>query len=329
MQLQKDEKTLRLMASGFTNKMFHVVILPTRSCQCSCTYCYESRRKDALPTKDLLSRIYQFLLLRREQTQHFNINWFGGEPMLCFDDICTFLNKVSDSGIEYDSIMTTNFLDVNLPRLNDMVALRLRSFQVTLDGTKEYHDKKRVTANGMGTWSKIMENLETAKTSDLDFKILVRLHSHGDNTKELLDLVPIIKKKLGGDRRFKFYVKKISGDAFEGGSSTWMLASNEVEYELRNHGLELVDEPAICYAGKANSLIFDTNGRIKKCTHYIDHEGIDSLNDLGHINYDGTLEIDQAKFNSFVSFLANGEIEKAWCPYKYLVPENKSAKRAC
>src|SRR6266567_5176429 len=97
LNLPADKETLRLMAAGFSNKLFHIIILPTRFCQCSCTYCYETPVKEKLKTEDLLIRIFKLIRHRQQKTGMFHINWFGGEPSLRLEEIYLFLEKLREA----------------------------------------------------------------------------------------------------------------------------------------------------------------------------------------------------------------------------------------
>ncbi|MCA1709363.1 MAG: hypothetical protein LC808_41230, partial [Actinobacteria bacterium] len=80
--------------------------------------------------------------------------------------------------------------------------------------------------------------------------------------------------------------------------------------------VEPPDSAYICYASKPNSLMIRPDGAVGKCTVALK----DARNNLGRINPDGTLEIDQAKVKPWIrGFVSLNEVELA-CPYVGLVP---------
>jgi uncharacterized protein len=84
---------------------------------------------------------------------------------------------------------------------------------------------------------------------------------------------------------------------------------------------QVIGEPYICYAGKPNSLLIRSNGRIGKCTVHFD----DNRNDLGHLAADGAICIDNKKIMPWMRGLATLDINDAGCPIKNM--ESVSTQR--
>jgi uncharacterized protein len=68
--------------------------------------------------------------------------------------------------------------------------------------------------------------------------------------------------------------------------------------------------PYICYAAKPNSLLIRSNGRIGKCTVAFD----DERNDIGQINSDGTITVDNEKLQPWIRGLGTLEPLDLGCP---------------
>ncbi len=73
---------------------------------------------------------------------------------------------------------------------------------------------------------------------------------------------------------------------------------------------QVVGEPYICYAGKANSLLIRSDGRIGKCTVALD----DDRNALGHLNYDGTITINNSMLSAWLRGLERLDVTDTGCP---------------
>jgi uncharacterized protein len=67
----------------------------------------------------------------------------------------------------------------------------------------------------------------------------------------------------------------------------------------------------VCYASKANSLAIRSNGDIAKCTVALS----DERNRIGHLNKDGTVEIDKTLFRLWLKGLQSGNDMELACPY--------------
>ena len=69
-------------------------------------------------------------------------------------------------------------------------------------------------------------------------------------------------------------------------------------------------EPYICYAARPNSLLIRSNGRIGKCTVAFD----DDRNDLGKVEDDGTISIDNQKLTPWIRGLGTLDVADTGCP---------------
>ncbi|BDR93225.1 hypothetical protein [Vulcanisaeta souniana] len=66
-----------------------------------------------------------------------------------------------------------------------MVILRVRHYQVTFDGNRDFHDRVRVRIKGLPTFDTIWNNVINAHNSDIDFRMVIRVHLHRDNIKNV------------------------------------------------------------------------------------------------------------------------------------------------
>ena len=67
----------------------------------------------------------------------------------------------------------------------------------------------------------------------------------------------------------------------------------------------------VCYASKANSLVIRSSGDIAKCTVAL----TDKRNSIGHLNRDGTVEINQDLLRLWLRGLQSGNSQELSCPY--------------
>ena len=106
-----------------------------------------------------------------------HISFFGGEPTLEHDAIVKFSKKLLTTlpeKVPYSASMTTNGYLLTPDRFRELVDCKITSYQITVDGTEDNHNKTRVVANGRGSWSRIIENLKAARDSELDFAVSIR-----------------------------------------------------------------------------------------------------------------------------------------------------------
>lgn len=152
--------------------------------------------------------------LERNSLDALELSWFGGEPLLARDvvfELSEFAHQRFEAGrlkgLHGDT--TTNGYLLDLPTLRRLVAARQSSFQISLDGYAEGHDRTRRYASGKGTFDRIWKNLLAARGSDIPFKIMLRLHQNAENGESMDRLIDEIAARFGGDRRFSAFFKTI------------------------------------------------------------------------------------------------------------------------
>lgn len=90
-----------------------------------------------------------------------DIGFFGGEPLLRSGWIASLLSKTG-GGIR--SSATTNGYLLTPDLFRKLLPLGLRTYQITLDGLPEDHDRMRILFNGKGTWQRTYDNIKSTST---------------------------------------------------------------------------------------------------------------------------------------------------------------------
>ena len=148
-----------------------VVIGTTLNCNFACIYCKQEHRVDTNMSDATLSDIIDFIKGRYDvhPFKKLNISFFGGEPMLnhrCVESAITIISQFAqDNGIELYYSFTTNG-SVIRDKTMELLATHKVSFQITVDGSPDIHNKNRPFGNGGPSYQIIMSNIE---------KILYRL----------------------------------------------------------------------------------------------------------------------------------------------------------
>ena len=145
-----------------------LTIAPTSDCNFRCIYCYEKNSlRQKVMTNDIEDAILKFVEYVSDTIKYLNISWYGGEPLMRFDIVERLSNRLiklcDEKQIEYSASIITNGYLLNSDILKRMKECKINSIQITLDGPKEVHDKRRVLVNGKGTFEKIFENLIECK----------------------------------------------------------------------------------------------------------------------------------------------------------------------
>ena len=291
--------------------VLRLIILPTRECNFRCVYCYENKRGEFM-RDELYSEIASAIKNYIDDNPSINaleIEWFGGEPMLCYDKIVEFsagMKRYCDEkDIIFSMAMTTNGYLLTKERFLTLLKLNLRNYQITVDGNKEHHDKLRVLKNGGGTWDTIFNNLrEINETDDKNFNITVRINYHLGMLDEMEGFLRELKESLDINGSFSVYAIKITPPP--GTDLDIDFVTNETdrmaaEYTLKlfkklgistdRYSPHLIPTAPVCYARKNNTFVIDTDGTIRKCTEYLEDN---TINNVGTVK-DGVFLINNYK----------------------------------
>ena len=125
-----------------------LTIALTRACNFNCVYCYEHDRKPIYMSdevaRDLIDFIKRFPALAR-----LSITWYGGEPLLCFDRICSLTDKIKELDIAFTAMLVTNGYLLNEETSSKLTDLKIETVQVTVDGREPIHNKRRPLKSGL------------------------------------------------------------------------------------------------------------------------------------------------------------------------------------
>ena len=172
----------------------YLTIAPTLDCNFACPYCYENRRKGKM-SQEVQEAVIEFIEdTISKGTRKLDISWYGGEPLLYPEIVESMSRKINAIAQETDCtvsmhMVTNGYLltDKLVEMLDEVGVTRI---QITLDGSREYHDVRRPLRNGAGTFDKIMENLKLFADSPIE--VMVRMNVDNQNQKDFMVLKKMI-----------------------------------------------------------------------------------------------------------------------------------------
>lgn len=214
--LDCDEKKIRefYQTQYLTYPRLYLVIHISRNCNFRCTYCYMNFKKENI-SDDTKLGIINFISRNIQNYKSVHISWFGGEPLLdvnAIRDISTAVMKICQKAKKpYTSSITTNGFLLTPNNIDILLKSKVRNIFITIDGTKELHDKQRVLADGSPTFDKIIENLvyikDNIKTRALN--IAIRSNMTKKHIMVLDDYYEFYDNLFGDDSRFTLYAKAV------------------------------------------------------------------------------------------------------------------------
>lgn len=310
--------------NSFSNNYLRLTIFVTEQCNFRCIYCYEDFKFGKIED-NVIEGIKNLILKRIDELRYLKLSFFGGEPLLNKNAVLEISSWARDicrqNNIEYIGDITTNGYSLNIESFDSLFNSGIKTYQITIDGEKEVHNKLRPTLNGKPTYEKIIENISKMANSQWDFLCTIRLNVADYNFTSVKNFIFENYKIFQNDKRFTFHLHPIFGIpeltlSDKSNLEDFILFINSLG--LSYHDGEKEKEQMVCYAARADSYVIRANGIIQKCTVALNSD----INKIGKLNSDGTMELDQYKLKKWV-FAENKtcpvlslQLEKLLIPYE-------------
>ena len=284
--------------------------MPHEDCNFRCVYCYESF-KNNLMQESIQDGIINYVSKNISKYRVLKIQWFGGEPLLALEVIRKlskqFIDLARENNVKYFASMTTNGYLLNIDIFRELINLGISTFQITLDGIAKTHDRHRIGRNGENTFERIFMNLKSIKQDKNYFQIILRSNIDHDVLSSMTEYLTLMKENFIDDKRFLLHfipILNLKGDNFTNIHLTDTKDLFPIYEEAKKMGFSfkyyknfLRPGGMECYASKPNSFIIGSDGNIYKCTVAFNNP----LNQVGFLNKEGKMEIDEYKIALWIS----------------------------
>ncbi|MBS4039192.1 MAG: radical SAM protein [Flavobacteriales bacterium] len=336
-----DNKMEALEESSIPN----FLIVPTYDCNLNCSYCYEKTYeiKDTDISKQIQLIDQQFAIINDivkkhkekfpHNEEHVCVTIMGGEPLLGtnLEVITQIFQKSKENGYLVNIISNGVDLDRYLELFGDYKEV-LEFIQITVDGTQEIHDTRRVFYNKKGSFQRIMKNIELGLQNGI--KTYVRVNVDNSNIDNLPDLANQLVELYKWNENLKPYLYLLQDGGCAG--QTYIIDEKigiekifELEKKNSNmrvfykkfHPINFIESifenkpymPVLRHCGASkNQYIFDCKANVYKCWHGI---GNDSFR-IG--TFDTDIAFDQEKKERWRNRSVQN-IEKCKpCKYRYI-----------
>ena len=276
------------------NKHFDLTILPTMDCNLKCWYCWENHIPKSVMTTATQELIKKFVYrnIKNNSLDSVHIEWFGGEPLLYFDEVvyplCCDIKKFTEDN---NKCFTTGFI-TNATLINDKMIEKLADlepdFQITLDGNKARHNKIRSSKHGtfdtyeqsLSAIYKIVEKLPNSR---------VKIRINFDN--QTFDNIEEILKDLDGLNRQNVvvYFERVWQTIK---ANTYYQKLTDVVYLFTINNFEVaygnfMQRSFSCKVDRYQQAAINYNGKVYKCTGRPFTDGFEEgiLTHEGEINW--------------------------------------------
>ena len=259
-----------------TENIRKIVLVLTQSCNLSCVYCYEKNKSTKRMDFSTAKRIIDDEFSKYGKDYLITVEFFGGEPLLCFDLIEAIFNYIQtvyqDYNVRY--CMTTNGTLLTQEMKTWLLQNKdLFEIAVSLDGTKELHNLNRPYHNGKGSYEDIDLAFFTENFKDARAKMTVSrlsLPHFADGVKHLhkLGFLPVVDMAALADYWteddlliFEQEIHKLI-DYYT--DNPLMPICRMMDYDLRRVFIDKNAPFQYCGAGK-NMVTYDVDGNWYPC----------------------------------------------------------------
>lgn len=258
-------------------------IFTTMACNANCPYCYEKGRVKKHMPLELVGDIVTFISKYR-LGKDIRLHWFGGEPLVNGAIITNLCSSLQNKRIPYQSGMISNgllFSKYTDEEIRDL--WRLKSVQITLDGTEENYNRiKNYNDLSESAFAAVIKNIH--RLINLNVRVSIRLNLSGENGEDLLKLADYLAEEF--QQTLSVYVHPLFTDP------DVLLTENTkdkiwdnyilIDKKLKSHGLmrranlDLV-KTAQCMADNNHSVCITTDGNLTLCEHHSDDEIVGNI----------------------------------------------------
>ncbi|PIP54276.1 MAG: hypothetical protein COS14_04155 [Bacteroidetes bacterium CG02_land_8_20_14_3_00_31_25] len=282
----------------YSTNSYRLTILPTLECNFNCWYCYEDKIKGKM-TNEIQIAIYKYVvnLIKTQSLKYFQLDWFGGEPLICFDEVVYPLSKriallCKKNGILFNNMITTNGYLISSEMIKKFKKINLKGFQITLDGNEKHHNKVKKGESGHNIYKKTVNNiLEIIKRLD-DINLMLRINYTENNfesiTEIINDIPEVYRNKIEISLQQVWQTEKVNKRMNIIQCNNSFLKEGFVAplYKLEQ-------KPYRCYADLLSQAVVSYNGNVFKCTarDFANHKPD------GILQKNGTIEYNNIYFN--------------------------------
>lgn len=180
-------------------------IFTTTDCNARCFYCYEMGRSRVPMSNETAHKAAAYIAAHCGG-EKVHLHWFGGEPLFnkqVIDIICTDL---TEKGIVYESMMISNGYLFDGATVEQAVShWKLKSVQITLDGTEEIYNRSKafIYKDGQSPYQVVLANIQ--RLLDAGVAVLIRLNMDERNADNLMELADELHERFGENKKLTVY----------------------------------------------------------------------------------------------------------------------------
>jgi uncharacterized protein len=164
-----DEELFKIILSSFNLFFFcpitSIDVQFTEACNLRCNYCFIQEKRANRFTAEMGKRALDFMVMNSGSVDRLNYTFFGGEPLLEFDNMYEVLKyseevsrttgkKIAFNATTNGILLTEDILKKSQGKL---------TYLLSIDGDEETHNKHRITKSGEGSFRNVFSKIALIK----------------------------------------------------------------------------------------------------------------------------------------------------------------------
>ena len=271
----------------YNKEKLTLTILSTFDCNFRCFYCFEDKKSISLTDKEI-EGVKSFTAKHIVGVKELNVCWFGGEPLLnpnaIWDLSEYFITLANEKGFKYSAIMITNGSLITDEIIEKIKKAKISSLQITVDGDRDTHNKRRGFINGEGSYDIIMDNI--SKVTVAGIKVICRINLDKSNYNSAVTLINNLADEKFSNFQISFghLLPLGEGDNWSAkvgySMGEFAKATDDLAALLDNSGIPRANAypfyprpiKNFCGACQVNSFVIHPNGDIFRCYDSLDYK---------------------------------------------------------
>lgn len=309
----------------FDNTVLGLTILLTEDCNLRCVYCFQGAGKhsrDNLEKCQSKEKILNFIKKQStlRKSEIISITLFGGEPLLNFDQNIEWLDEIKEyceaNNKKLITSIITNGTLLSNKILDSLKKYNCSTIQITLDGTKEIHDLRRIYPNNKGSFDQVISAIKLIHSRDDFNSPVVRINIDKQNITETHQLLKYLSTQNLTDCYIDFGIVRSDTDACSSYAGN-CLVEEELGDVLESlwdtldlYGFNYNNNPVrrnmFCGSYKDSVFTIAPNGDLYKCWEFVGNE----KHRIGRITHDG--DVDHVT-GAFFDWMSRTPLDTAEC----------------
>ncbi len=261
------------------DEKYELHINPTVNCNFNCWYCFETHEKRSRMGPEVQARLVELtrrILNEMPNLKYFEVKWFGGEPLLVYEQsLLPLFSNIQKTIEEFNlkngrpvvlrSYITTNGLLLKEDVINEFKKYNFQRFQITLDGHRERHNQVRYISKVKGSYDEIVKNIKLLIKHELN--VVIRINCSKETFENIENIAHDFQDISTENRRYMVFdfheiwqLEEILAPAVE----PVMGRFEDLGFRVANTNINVYRY--VCYADRKYNACINYNGDVYKCT---------------------------------------------------------------